>query len=670
MKTVATFVGRLWLWLWISIAAWGSIGLAQSPPPFNVEVINDQTVKLVWPNSGQAFVLQESDSPSSSARWFGVPQTPVVEGANLAVTRSLASDWTRVFYRIRTKDVLAGLDYLMATQNSDGTWGSGKPTDLLTTTAAVEALSMFGVSDYAVNTGLSGLFGLPVRNNDDLSRKILALAGAEMNIDSLVPDLLDAQGAVVNSESALGFPGNGWGLSKGFGNSTIDTALALRAVVDAGFPGGLAVVKEPVPAGSSSPVHLFEVPSGATATLLKIRSVLGATLRFNLTTPGSGTLYVDVAPRTTTLNISPLPTTAGNWTLEVVNSSGVAGAYTAQVGFSDANGFDTFRVSNGFVYLGLAQNTDGGWGISAGEDSHLMITSEVVQTLSGAGALFVGPQALSGGSTWLLNHRNADGGFSHEPDSSNANETSLAVIALRMASPATSLSSSLAYLKAGQLPDGSWGGNPYATARAAHALFLPPVVSPIPDQTVAEPAPFAAINLDNYVSDPNYADTQLAWAANGQSVFSVSIANRVATITYPPGTRTTEVITFTATNPDGLSGSRSASFQVTAVDHVIVRGGNAVGSRVVSGAAADVERVAGVQWIPPALPAGVSYAVTGLAGISDTQLSLDYRITVGAATTPGIYGFQVDHDFYDSGNTPIPGPFTGDVFDISIQITP
>ncbi|MCZ7638463.1 MAG: putative Ig domain-containing protein [Verrucomicrobia bacterium] len=94
-----------------------------------------------------------------------------------------------------------------------------------------------------------------------------------------------------------------------------------------------------------------------------------------------------------------------------------------------------------------------------------------------------------------------------------------------------------------------------------------PVVQPIPDQTVIAPAAFTAIPLDPYVFDPTDPDAALTWTVSGATALSVSIdENRVATITYPPGTLTTERLTFLATDPGGKSGFATASFTVRSSD--------------------------------------------------------------------------------------------------------
>jgi Peptidase family C25/Secretion system C-terminal sorting domain len=100
---------------------------------------------------------------------------------------------------------------------------------------------------------------------------------------------------------------------------------------------------------------------------------------------------------------------------------------------------------------------------------------------------------------------------------------------------------------------------------AMYVGIQPPVVTDIPDQSIDQGQSFNQINLDNYVSDPNFNDNQLSWAATGQTDLSVSIVNRVATITPPnPQWSGVETITFTATNPSNGSDSDDATFSIGA----------------------------------------------------------------------------------------------------------
>jgi hypothetical protein len=91
----------------------------------------------------------------------------------------------------------------------------------------------------------------------------------------------------------------------------------------------------------------------------------------------------------------------------------------------------------------------------------------------------------------------------------------------------------------------------------------PPVVSDIPDQTINQGQSFATINLDDYVADVDNLDSEITWTATGQSDLTVSIVNRVATITAPSSRwNGSETITFRATDPDLDFDSDSATFTV------------------------------------------------------------------------------------------------------------
>ncbi|MFC1717529.1 SUMF1/EgtB/PvdO family nonheme iron enzyme [Candidatus Poribacteria bacterium] len=96
----------------------------------------------------------------------------------------------------------------------------------------------------------------------------------------------------------------------------------------------------------------------------------------------------------------------------------------------------------------------------------------------------------------------------------------------------------------------------------------PPVVSDIPDQTVAEGSTFVSISLDDYVSDADHEDAEMIWTYSGNvELFAIIGGDHTAIIAVPdPEWNGSEVITFTATDPDGLSSSDSATFTVTAVN--------------------------------------------------------------------------------------------------------
>ena len=132
------------------------------------------------------------------------------------------------------------------------------------------------------------------------------------------------------------------------------------------------------------------------------------------------------------------------------------------------------------------------------------------------------------------------------------------------------------------VPSSEWSGAETITFRATdpgslwsedQAVFTvnavndAPVVAGIPDQTIAEGATFASIQLDNYVTDLDNTVNQMTWTVSGNSNISVSITDRVATLTTP-GVNWfgAETITFRATDPGGQFDEDQAVFTVTAVN--------------------------------------------------------------------------------------------------------
>ncbi|MFC1718911.1 PKD domain-containing protein, partial [Candidatus Poribacteria bacterium] len=99
-------------------------------------------------------------------------------------------------------------------------------------------------------------------------------------------------------------------------------------------------------------------------------------------------------------------------------------------------------------------------------------------------------------------------------------------------------------------------------------LNASPVVSGLLDVVFLEDETNSSIDLDDYVHDPNNGDGEIAWAHTGNTNVSVSIdsANHVVTFGALANWNGSEEITFTATDPDGLSGSDSMTVTVTPVN--------------------------------------------------------------------------------------------------------
>ena len=134
-------------------------------------------------------------------------------------------------------------------------------------------------------------------------------------------------------------------------------------------------------------------------------------------------------------------------------------------------------------------------------------------------------------------------------------------------------------------PSADWNGAETITFRATDPGLLwdddpatftvtavndTPVVSDIPDQTIAEGSTFTTINLDGYVSDVDNLDAEMTWSYCGNTSLTVSIVDRVATITAPSADwNGAETITFRATDPGLLWDDDPATFTVTAVIYTL-----------------------------------------------------------------------------------------------------
>ncbi|MCK5030388.1 MAG: PKD domain-containing protein, partial [Thermoplasmatales archaeon] len=108
-----------------------------------------------------------------------------------------------------------------------------------------------------------------------------------------------------------------------------------------------------------------------------------------------------------------------------------------------------------------------------------------------------------------------------------------------------------------------WTRRLYSFTTETNPANSPPVVSNIPGQTISEGESFNTINLDNYVDDVEDPDSAISWSYSGNSQLTVSITNRVATISTPnPNWNGQETITFTAEDTGGLTDSDAATFTV------------------------------------------------------------------------------------------------------------
>jgi hypothetical protein len=364
----------------------------------------------------------------------------------------------------------SGLNFISASQDpATGMWGAPDGTLLRDSTVVLETLALTGLGGSAFTQGVAGTADFNARNNDDRARQAVILRRAGKDISLLLDELITSQNPEITDPAQRDFPGRGWGIAASFGNSTLDTALALRALQAAGFQGVLSIVGENLTANGTGPSRPFTVPAGAANLMLKVQQVSGGEVRFLLRQPNMSSLFIDIPAGSLPARVA-LPANVGDWSFWTENLSGTPATYTAEIAFVGPDGFDHFRITDSLTYLGLAQNPDGGWGLAPGQDSHLMVTAEVVRALAGGGGAFGPGQTLTAAANWLSNLQNPDGGFSSEAGLSNTNETGLAAVAIGHADPGASLVSAATFLEGIQLSDGSWGNDAYLTAIAMQVL--------------------------------------------------------------------------------------------------------------------------------------------------------------------------------------------------------
>jgi subtilase family serine protease len=121
-------------------------------------------------------------------------------------------------------------------------------------------------------------------------------------------------------------------------------------------------------------------------------------------------------------------------------------------------------------YLTDNQNTDGGWGFRAGDESNVYMTAMVLSALAQFDDIYTLHTAVSDAAAYLLAKQNIDGGFGS--NSSTVYETALAFQALIASGSEILAAAPLAknYLISTQSMDGSWSCDPYTTALALCAL--------------------------------------------------------------------------------------------------------------------------------------------------------------------------------------------------------
>jgi hypothetical protein len=121
-----------------------------------------------------------------------------------------------------------GIAWLINHQNGDGSWRTSSGLEVATTAETLQALANAGMKGFPYTAGVSWLSNTKVDSVDSLSRKILALQKAGLNVTSDLDRLISWR----NSDTW--FPGT-WGAYDHFETSFPDTSIALSAIRTAGY---------------------------------------------------------------------------------------------------------------------------------------------------------------------------------------------------------------------------------------------------------------------------------------------------------------------------------------------------------------------------------------------------------------------------------------------------
>lgn len=182
--------------------------------------------------------------------------------------------------------------------------------------------------------------------------------------------------------------------------------------------------------------------------------------------------------------------TDGGWGFSENYESNALDTALALLALQAAGYSDAAVLGQGVGYLSTGQNFDGGWRFLPGQDSQLAFTSQMAFALAGLQDSFDISSELGAAAVWLESQVQADGGYGEL--GSSAHETGFVLAALVKADPnAVTIAGAEAWLRANQLPDGSWGSDAYSTAMAVFGLHHlgPDVAVGVNDIVLSNPAP-------------------------------------------------------------------------------------------------------------------------------------------------------------------------------------
>ena len=368
------------------------------------------------------------------------------------------------------------LTWLAGDENASGSWGS--TFEFPDTATVVDVLGRAQPKGAGFSTGTGWLTGHDPADNDEMSRRMLALSHVTaLSLDADADKLLASRNLASTDPGAPNYPEGGWGLADGYETDSLTTALALLALETAGRKAGIGVENEAL-AGGATNVHTWEISSDAVKARIVI-TVGGSTVRLRMrqgSPPTGADPYFSLPAGGPYLIVFPdsgLAFTPGtNYiSVESPNPPATAATYSFTASYETPT-FDTRSFAEALDYLRQAQNPDGGWGIQIGDSTTLYTTEHVILALERWNDYGFDAE-LAAAVGYLQTEQLSDGSFGAGAGGLGY-LTALAAIDLieyEVCPFSATTENAISALLDMQALNGSWSDEPYDTGLALRALW-------------------------------------------------------------------------------------------------------------------------------------------------------------------------------------------------------
>ncbi len=160
----------------------------------------------------------------------------------------------------------------------------------------------------------------------------------------------------------------------------------------------------------------------------------------------------------------------GSWGLDGEYSNDIVEVAITLQALHAANYANYSNLFQAVNFLTTTQNSDGGWGASAGDASSTYVTAFALKALNVYSSVFINQNSINKASAFLLAHQNIDGGFGDSPSTVYATALSIMSLIESGQGSTQTILNGINYLASTQAADGSWNDDPYSTALALQAL--------------------------------------------------------------------------------------------------------------------------------------------------------------------------------------------------------